>query len=159
MLRPWTRYILYVFTLPTDLIGWLVMLFVARVWGSGWPQWSDGALTAVMRADSWPMRTWYKQWGGTTIGHAIMLAPMMAPSVVTHERVHVEQAEANALCAAAVGLTLIGSSWVAALLVWITLPWCIYAAATLCAILRGENGYRGNYLEEAAYDRANESTR
>jgi len=156
MLKPWYRYFLYVFTLPTDLIGWAVMLFVGLVWGDGTPAWNDGVLVTTMRRDSWPIRSWYKRWGGTTIGHAVMLAPNMASSVYTHELVHVEQCEANALCSAALALVLVWWSPLAALLLWITLPWLIYIAAGLCALLRGESYYRGNHLEEAAYDRAGE---
>lgn len=154
MLKPWTRYLLYIFTLPTDLIGWLVMLVVGLAWGTGAPTWKDGVLIATMKLDSWPGRTWYAKWGGTTIGHAVILKEGMAPSVLVHELVHVEQNEANGLLAAVLALALaFWLGWVA-ILVWIVLPWLVYLAGMLCAVLRGEDAYRGNHLEEGPYDHA-----
>lgn len=106
MLKPWTRYFLYAFTLPTDLIGWLVVLFVGLAWGTGMPTWIDGVLVATMKRDSWPGRTWYAKWGGTTLGHAVFLKEGVSPRVLVHELVHVEQFESNGLCAAVIACVL-----------------------------------------------------
>lgn len=154
MLKPWTRYFLYAFTLPTDLIGWLVMLVVGLAWGTGMPTWHDGVLIATLKLDSWPGRTWYRKWGGTTIGHAVMLKEGMPPSVLVHELVHVEQNESNGICAAVVAIAF--AYWLGwlAVLVWVGLPWLVYLAGMLCALLRGEDAYRGNHLEEGPYDHA-----
>lgn len=154
MLKPWTRYILYPLTLPTDLVGWLVVLVVGLAWGTGMPVWNDGVLIATMKNDSWPGRSWYRKWGGTTISHAVFIKEGMSKNVLVHELVHVEQFEANALFAAFVACVLAyWLGWIA-LLVWALMPGFVYLAGMVCAALRGEDAYRGNHLEEGPYDHA-----
>lgn len=159
MLKPWTRYILYVCSLPTDLVGLLLFSLAGALWGIA-PFWSDGSLIVTLRGGSWPVRTWYKPWGGTTLGHIILLNGARPQErmarVLRHERVHVEQFESNAVLAFIFALSILWWSRPLALLVWITLPWAIYGAGMLCAVLRGEKIYRGNHLEEAAYDAADQ---
>lgn len=154
MLKPWTRYILYLFTTPIDLFGWALMIFVGLVWGPGWPRWVDGVLIATVRNSSWPGRTWYKRWGGTTFGHAIMIREGQE-GVLEHELVHVRQFEVISLlaflvfCAQCVRFPI----WTA-LITWIAIPIAHYSAAVFVALMQGRDGYRNNVLEEAAYDRA-----
>jgi hypothetical protein len=136
VLKPWTRYCLYVATLPNDLVGWLVVLFVRVVWGSHL-EWIDGSLTTRFAPGSWPVRTWYVKWGGTCIGHGILLNGAHSEASIArtlfHERIHVEQFEANCLAAFMLALVLLAWTWIAALLVWILLPWAIYGAGMLVA--------------------------
>lgn len=155
MLRPWTRYLLYVCTLPSDAIAWTAVLLLRALWGSALG-WRDGALVVVLRADSWPVRTWYRGWGGTTLAHGILIA-MDRPDVVFHEQQHVRQSEAAGLCALVMGVGLaIAGQVVAGVVLWAALPWFVYGAAMLAAAARGEAPYRHNVLEDAAYDATDE---
>ena len=108
-----------------------------------------------LRRDSWPVRTWYRRWAGTTFGYGIMLSPDAGGPTVEHELVHVEQAEANTLA----GLALGGLASLASLSPWpLAVGWLggaalAYAGASVAAWLRSEpDAYRGNHLEEAAYN-------
>jgi len=135
-------------------LGTLVTLVVRALWGESM-RWENAVLVTVLSPKSWPMRSWYKQWGGTCFGYGIMLAPDQG--ALGHEMHHVEQNEANSIAGlflGAVALALM-QSWggVGALIFfWVTTPWFAYLSATITAWLRGENPYRGNHLEEGAYD-------
>lgn len=135
-------------------LGSLVVLLVRAAWGSDlW--WSDGCLMARLSLSSWPARTWYRRWGGTTFGYGIMLAPASGDQIVQHELVHVEQAEANTLAGLALGAlaSLVSLSPWPLLVGWLGGAIMAYLGATLTAWLRSEpDAYRGNHLEEAAYN-------
>lgn len=137
-------------------LGTLVALVVRALWGASM-RWDNAVLVTVLSEKSWPMRSWYKSWGGTCFGYGIMLAPNQAPSVLAHELHHVEQNEAASIGGLILGLIvlLLTRSWEglgAVFLCWITSPWFAYIGATITAWLRGESPYRGNHLEEGAYD-------
>jgi len=151
MLRPASRYALLALTCPTDLAGAAWVLLVRLLWGRSLDA-RDGVLVVVLRAESWPTRTWYRGWGGTTIGHAVMLADD-DPHVLAHELVHVAQVEAAAMLGVLLAgvAAAAGASWCVALLVWALTPAASYAGAVLAALLRGRAPYRENVLEAAAY--------
>lgn len=149
MLKPWTRYLLYIGTLPTDLVGWLVVLFVRLAWGREL-HWQDGVLSTILRADSAPARSWYAKWGGTAIGHAIFVKEGMPPSVYAHELVHVEQCEAAGIVGVVIALATLWWAWWIALAFWCLTPTLAYVLAGVTALARGEDWYRGNHNEEAA---------
>lgn len=156
-MKPWSRIFLYVAALPTTLLGWLVVLFVRAVWGEDL-RWHQGALVAEFRPDSWPVRTWYARWGGSTIGHSIVLNGSLSTEqldhVLEHEHVHVEQHEAAGVAGVVLALAIVWVSWWLALIVWALMPGLLYLCAGLAALARGESFYRGNHLEEGAFDRA-----
>jgi hypothetical protein len=136
--------------------GTLVALVVRALWGESM-RWDNAVLVTVLSEKSWPMRSWYQKWGGTCFGYGIMLAPNQGPTVLAHELHHVEQNEAGTVAGLLLGLLvlLLTQSWqgLAAMIVcWITFSWFAYIAALIVAWLRGEDAYRGNHLEEGAYD-------
>lgn len=158
VLKPWTRYFLYIPSLPSDLLALLWGALVRVLWGESL-RWDDGALVVTLRKDSWPARTWYAQWGGTTLSHGIMIngADAARTRILFHEHVHVKQFEGSALCALVMAAGFASShAYLPALVLWIALPWFLYGASMLVAVLRGENAYRHNAEEEAAYDATDE---
>lgn len=164
------RIILFVLCLPMNLlVGWPLVLLIRAAWGTNlrW-ELAPGtgglpALTCELKPDSWPARTWYRNWGATTLGHAIFYASGERPAdgwggVQRHEHVHVEQFEgamaAHALLGLLLFLALVGVSPAAAiacgLSVWM-LGWLVFLlGGWTAALLRGEQAYRGSAHEEAA---------
>lgn len=150
MLKPWTRYLLFVGTLPTDLVGWLFAATVRLFWGTAL-RWEDGVLRVTMREGSWPVRTWYARWGGTTIGHAVVMRESAPYSTYLHELVHVEQCQAAGILGVFLALgALVGGVWWLAIAWWCLTPALVYAVSGLAALARGEDFYRGNVQEEGA---------
>jgi hypothetical protein len=109
------------------------------------------------------MRTWYKRWGGTTFVWGGILAPGRAGDTEVldtrtefHEHVHAEQAEAAQLASFVYGLTIVvinpnlGGA-IHGLVVWTSGAAVVYGCSMLQSWFRGEEPYRGNHLEEAAY--------
>lgn len=153
-MRP-TRLVLYVASLPTDLIGWSIVAILNALWGSrsAGPRWDRGALLVRLARDSWAGRK-FAAWGGVTFGHAIAAFDDQPQSTLDHEQVHVEQIEGGALLGLIAGASVAWWAWPLALALWVTMPWLTYLVAGLTALLRGESFYRGNASEEAAYDAA-----
>lgn len=146
--------ILRMATLPADILGWLIVLVLHVLWGARLKI-QDGILITMLRANSWPIRSWYKNWGGTTFGHAIMLNPNVqdVDRLLFHEKVHVEQYEVTSL------LNLLFAGWlvcmghyIAAGLLVAFASLFMVLSALIVAWLRNEPPYRGSVLEEAAYD-------
>lgn len=136
--------------------GTLAALVIHALWGSTkW--WEGGALFVRLRSDSWPARTWWKGWGGATLGYGVMVSADANEKIVEHELVHVEQYQALTLGGLWLGLLVFAITHspmglVALFACWSLTVWCCYFAATLVALLRSEpNAYRGNTFEEAAY--------
>jgi len=91
---------------------------------------------------------------GKTLGHVIILSQHgLSLRTKSHEMVHVEQVEASGMLGLFIGLLLFlsGSAWWMCLSTWVLTPAVSYLCASLVALLRGEDKYRGNFLEEAAY--------
>jgi hypothetical protein len=120
------------------------------------------------------MRTWYAEWGGTTLGHGGFYRngtfTQGWSQIQEHEHVHVEQLEAASLyglfvaIAVFVVLMALGHFTVGpifgVLLWWLSILLST-GAAMATAWLRGEDPYRGSHTEEAAYsldDHWNEET-
>lgn len=108
---------------------------------------------------------WYEAWGGTTFGYGVMLAPGQSPATLFHEMVHVEQLEAGTLAGLLLGV-LVGlatRSWeglAAGVGCWLLSAVLAYVGALWAAWLRNESSsYRGNHLEEAAYNATEVSCR
>lgn len=171
--KRWTRALLYVGTLPIDALwGWPLVLAAHLFWGEdGALRREDGALRTRARASSWLHLRYGQRWAGVTLSpHAIVyLAHPLWPEdleepgeLQRHEHVHVEQGEAACLAGLVDALlifavvALAGSPIVGAvlgLLKWLLASHEKTAAANLAALLRGEDGYRGSHVEEAAYAR------
>jgi len=137
-------------------LGALIALVVHALWGAS-KRWENAVLVTVLSDKSWPMRSWYKGWGGTCFGYGIMLAPDQAPAVLAHELHHVEQNEAASIGGLILGLVVmvLTRSWEgfgSLFFLWFATPRFAYIGAMVAAWLRGENPYRGNHLEEGAYD-------
>lgn len=165
---PWYRFIPYLWTWPFDVVVWLVWLVLHALWGEKL-RWEDGCLVFNWRADSWPARTWYRKWGGTTMGHAIFYNWYVAEEtdvdkfepIQVHEHVHVEQYESWMLASFLVGLTVLLSLgfahnlWMTGALlggiIWVLGYAWVGVGGWLTALARGEDIYRGSVHEEAAY--------
>lgn len=164
MRRPKRWLLTFLWTFPADILSWLAVLFIRLLFGRRL-FWLDG-LWVELREGSFPDATWGRKWVGATLAHGGVLAAGRAggpgPDTGTerHELVHVEQFEARMLAGFVVGLLCITSFMidgcaVAALVcgafVWL-LSWPVgYTASMGTAYLRGEDPYRGSYLEESAY--------
>lgn len=148
-------------TLPWDVIGGGVALLVYALWGRGMRR--DGeALSFELAPGSWPRRTWYRGWGGTTLGRVIWYAPgrrasdgeagWPVPSIEVHEHEHVRQHEASScgsMLVAGTALAL-GAPWWAALALWASGYPAMAAGGWLAAWLRGERFYKDSAHERAA---------
>ena len=146
------RALIHLFCLPWNLVAWLAVGIVWILWGRRLKL-GYGVLSVEMRHDSWPVRTWYRGWSATTLGHAIIFAPNPRVHTITHEHVHVKQFEAAMIASWAVGTgtwLLSGMPWLG-IGIWTLGAVVAYGAAVVGAFLRGEPIYRGNHLEEAAY--------
>ena len=172
-MRGKARWALYLFALPWNLtVAWPVVLLVRALWGTDlrWetpprPRPGNAALVCNLRADSWPARTWYAPWGGTSLGHGIFYNARFAQAggwsrIQAHEHVHVEQFEVamlgSAISGAVAAAVLLGlghplAAWLTGLGLW----WAGYLLMGLSgwtvAYLRGEPAYRGSAHEESAY--------
>jgi len=74
-------------------------------------------------------------------------------STVHHELRHAEQQQASAILGDVLALIcLFYGQWFWATILAAGFGALNYGAATLAALIRGEDPYRGNHLEEAAYD-------
>lgn len=144
----------YVFTAPTDFISLLIVLAIRAMWGKRLVL-EAGCVIVELDPKSWPMRTWYRGWGGTTFCHAIMLAPLgeSRVRVLEHELVHVRQMEGYALLGLVLAVPL-AFAWhpLAALVAWSVTPLLAYECAGIVAVLRGGSFYTDNANEQAAYD-------
>jgi hypothetical protein len=157
---------LYFFALPWNLtIAWPAVLLIRWLWGQNlrWeappaPRPGGAVLACDLRPDSWPAKTWYKPWGGTTFGHGIFYGAHVIKGGVwgriqAHEHVHVEQFEVAMFGSflSGVAAAVLGHSIGGGLLVW----WAGYLFMGVCgwlvAFMRGESPYRGSAHEESAY--------
>ena len=155
--RPARWWLTFIWTWQIDILTLLAVLFIRLAWGKAF-FWREG-LWAELREKSWPMRTWYKGWGGSTFCHGGMIAPGRH-DILPHELVHVEQTEARMLAGLVIGLAsaavslYYGAGLVQALIA-LELPWfgawmVGYTASLAQAYIRGEDPYKGSHLEEAA---------
>lgn len=148
--RPWYYFLTYAYTWPWDLIIWLLILFIWLLWGTKL-YWQDG-LWCVLKPESWPKRTWYKKWAGTTFGHGGFLSTEKY-RVKFHENIHVEQYEVAMLQYFLLGFIFLIATkcWILSGCIWLSGSWFPYTTSALQAKLRGEALYRGNIFEESAY--------
>jgi len=156
-------YLTYIWCIGLDLLCWFfVGVVMYALWGTK-RHWTSGCLCIEFKKDSWPMRTWYRKWGGTTLGHTIIYATGRSgkPGIVDtkierHEFVHVHQFEAMQLLSfiftiwnVSTGFELV-SDWPLLLTYFAGAP-IAYLASMIQAWLRGESPYKDNIMEESAY--------
>lgn len=60
----WYQYLIYLFTIPWDLLTWPLIVLIRWFWGENlcWersPENGSWVLTVDLKPDSWPCRTWY----------------------------------------------------------------------------------------------------
>ena len=152
-------YLVLIATLPADLFAWSVVLFVWALWGHKL-HFLGLVLQTEFKPDSWPMRTWYKNWGGSNFGHGAIYRPGrtggdgMDTRTEVHEHFHGEQVEASMVFTQLIGLYayfVIGAHWGHCLALWCSGIFVPYLCASFVAWVRGEEFYRGNVNEEGAY--------
>lgn len=164
---------LYLLALPWNLtVAWPAVLLIRLLWGHAlrWemppaPLPGGAVLACDLRPDSWPARTWYKPWGGTTLGHGIFYGAHVIRGgvwgrVQAHEHVHVEQFEVSMFGSAFMGMVSwsviaeLGHGGLAVLvgtLLWWAGGLLTVIGGAAVALMRGESPYRGSAHEESAY--------
>lgn len=145
--------ILFLFLLPTNLLAGLVALFIRVAWGNDLYYLPGKAFVVRLSPTSWPMRSWYQNWGGTTFfGHFVMVASDASSTVLEHEPEHVEQFEILGLLGLLTGIALsVAGWWWVGLIAWTLFPVLGYLGAVLIAVLHGRSAYKGNAYERAAH--------
>ena len=163
MKRPFRYWVTYLWTWPWDILAWIVVMFVWLVSGTKL-HWLGG-LWCELKEGSFITRIW--RWGGITLGHGGVLAPTLAggdgidtPTEFHEHSVHVEQYETAMLLGFITGWLIFGLSvlcgheevggFIGAGVWFVAWP-AVYGVFSIQAWFRGENAYRGNSLEEAAY--------
>jgi len=135
-----------------------VGVIMYSIWGTK-RHWTAGCLCLEFQPDSWPILTWFRKWGGSTLGHTIIYAPGRSgePGIVDthterHEHIHVHQFETMQLMAALLfGYLTLGGFELMYLAILPSGSPLAYVASMLQALLRGEAPYRENIFEESAY--------
>jgi len=151
-----SRLALYFAALPADLLCWAAVL-AARVFIGGRLRLTWDGLWLVLPDTPSTIARWWPTWGGVTLGHGGLR--VTGRRLRWHEGVHVEQFEGAMVMALwfACGQLAVAQAAgaehgpVLALAVWTMGGALAYAAAVVVAVLRGEDAYLGNVLEEAAY--------
>lgn len=163
-------FINYIYTFAYDIVIWPIILIMYALWGKDL-HWHKG-IWFRFKEDSWPMRTWYKKWAGTTLGHGGFLSSNVmkgiekptdvmfaATTVMYHEQIHVEQFRANMLrhfmmmvfvSGFLVGAGMYGSAALLGGIIWF-LGGLFYIPNWMVAKLQGEEMYMGSTHEESAY--------
>ncbi|RLD67833.1 MAG: hypothetical protein DRI98_12360 [Bacteroidetes bacterium] len=162
--QPWYSHIKWLYCFPNNIIIWIATLIIWSLYGHRL-HWNDG-LWCELKKDSWPSRTWYKGWGGTTLGHGGFYATGKTKGqgvdteIEFHEHIHIEQFEAGMLRVFLIAIFIMSVCLLASqpmLGLYIALPlWFAGALITfvpnwLQALIRGEEAYMGSHHEESAY--------
>ena len=147
MKHPLRYWLLWIPSLPWDIVVFLAVLLIRLFWGCKL-EFNEG-LWCELKPNSWPTRSWYRYkhkgkysrvprdlqwkygtwftWGGTCLGHGGFYGPgkMGAAGIDTlleyHEHVHVEQSEVAMLTGFIISLS-------AFLILWLTSIPAIYVA-------------------------------
>lgn len=157
--RPPYYYLTYLWCIGVDLFFWFwIGIVLHALWGTK-RHWVAGCLCLEFKPNSWPTRTWYRTWLGTTFGHTIIYAPEKSgvPGIVDtyseqHEHIHVHQYEVLQLLSAILTATVLstGFEWTKLLILFLGSGFG-YLAGMVQALIRGESPYWDNIFEEAAY--------
>lgn len=144
-------------TLPSDLVGWLMVLVIHAMWGRRL-FWYKGALFTVLKEDSWPRNPgkrgggWYQKWAGTTFtSNAIMLSESgMNTKVVEHELQHSRQMVVSSFAFLIAAIVVAIWAWWVALPMWALGSLLISAANFFESWSNGGDAYRDNIQEQHA---------
>lgn len=159
--RPKKYMATYIWTIPLDLIAWIIVLVAWLLLGTRL-HWIEGLWCELKQKPANAIsKIWRKQWGGVTLGHGGLLRPGAAggegidTKIERHEHVHVEQYEASMLVSFIIAIAVLATirtidAAILAGAIWITGGVLPYVASLLQAWLRGEQAYGGSHLEEAA---------
>lgn len=161
--RPFYYYSTYLWTWYVDLPCWFfVGVILYSLWGTR-RHWTAGCLCLEFQEGSWPTRTWYKKWLGTTLGHTIIYNVNKSgkPGIVDtptarHEFIHVHQFEVMQLLGMIITIiNVLGgfdvqTEWYELLLLPLASP-LAYLVSMVQSLIRGETPYRDNIFEEHAY--------
>ena len=152
--------LLYLFTLPHDLVVWVLLLAIWLLWGHKL-RIEGMALACDLKRNSWPMNSfhgfpgsgWYSKWGGTTLGHAIMYGFNPEHGTKSHEHSHIEFYQVSMVSSCLLGLV----AWAASGSLCVGFPvWLLGFVSSLVAgwfvaWMRGEDVYSSSVHEEHAY--------
>jgi cbb3-type cytochrome oxidase subunit 3 len=166
--RPFYSYLTYLWTWYTDILCWFfVGVVLYALWGTK-RHWTAGCLCLEFKEGSWPTRSWYRRWAGTTLGHTILynVGRSGKPGIVDtpverHELIHVHQYQVMQLLGMIVTAVNVLSGfdfrteW-HALLLLPSAAALAYLVSMLQALIRGESPYRDNIMEESAYAQDND---
>lgn len=115
------------------------------------------SLCSTLKERSLPIRilskTRFKNWRAITLGHGIIYSKLAGEKTKKHEGHHVEQFETamlSSLFLSVIGV-IFGLKLIPFLLIWNLGAAMLYLSATIIAVLKGEDLYRGNVLEKGAY--------
>jgi hypothetical protein len=160
--RTW---LIYLFSLPSDLIATLLLLVLA-------PFQSGLGLCLERRPDAPGLWALSLDVDGL---HGVYMAVTIAPHVMfyrsgchfgqgwsqlqDYEHQRCERLEVSSLAGALLGLGsfVLGAPWFVALALWMPAPWVYMIASYAVAWLRGEDPSRGAHNEEASYALAAQS--
>jgi len=137
------KYIIYLWTLPIDLIIWLIILIVYLY--AGRKLHYNNGLWCELNVRP-------KRFAGITLGHGGLLCKDFSATILHHELIHVEQYEAiSLLCCLIAILTGLFYWSLYPIIIYLTGFYIAYGASCIVAWLRGEKPYYGNIFEESAY--------
>lgn len=86
-------FVIYLLCFIPDMICFISLFPLYLLWGTKLRIENSG-IWFEFKENSWPMRTWYKKWGGTTLGHCGFYRPNPVQKIKNHEAFHVLQFEA-----------------------------------------------------------------
>lgn len=139
-------------------VGMLISLVFFALFGEK-KEMVNGVLVTTMKADSWPVRTWFKNWGGFCAGYGIVLSSNHNDLTLKHELVHTKQLEDHVVVGLmngvvfAIALGAMGAgafSLIPLFCLWCLSPIVNYLMGGATSLLRGGQFYRNNLAEESA---------
>ena len=161
--RPFYSYLSYLWTFPADILCWFFVGVVLYAFFGRKRNWTAGCLCIEFREGSWPTRTWYRRWAGTTLGNTIIynVGRSGKPGIIDtkteqHEQIHVAQYRTMQLLGMIITIINVLSGfdfqteWYELLLLP-SAALLAYLVSMLQALISGEAPYRDNIFEESAY--------
>ena len=137
---------LFIFTLPSILLGWLLGGLSLALGFSKKPRYVQGVLVTTWR-DWWADRWHYS----TTLGFWIGMHPNAGPKTEYHEIIHVQTYEDMNLLGAAIGGLVCIVSWPTGLIIWATSGAAWLLPNFLTGWIRFGTAHRGSSHERYAY--------
>lgn len=149
---------------PPFLISATIIMCLYLLWGNTL-HWFEG-LWFELNKNSWPIRTWYKNWLGTTFVWGGFYAPGRVQDILVadtkterHEHKHIIQGEIATLSGFLMAVSVFihfrhlgfwERGLIHAFIMWTPSALIYYFAGGITSILRGGEFYRDNHLEQSA---------